>query len=491
MSKFLPVFLVLFALLGGCMDDEEYTVSADDRLLFSTDKVAFDTILSGTPTNTYSFLVYNPAKKAIRIPRVRLGRGAESPFKVNVDGTPLTAGEASDFEIAGRDSIVVYLMVNIPPTDNDEPVDTEDVLYFTTEAGVEQSIKLTASGQDVITMTGERITDYTVLQARRPYRIMDSLVVEKSATLTLAAGTRLYFHANAELIVHGTLQIVGTQSEPVILRGDRLGNMFKGQPYDRIPGQWGGITIKGGSEGNYINYADIHSGLYGIKVDSGSVERNRLTMENSILHNTTHDALSLRVANAWFGNCQITNAGGNCVTLRGGDVTFVHCTIARFFLFTGGAGTAFDFANFDGDVRLPLTRLQVANSIITGYQGDEIMGNLNKQHETDAFDYAFFNCLLNTPKEEEENPRLVNCLWDLNDGSTPPGGTFVMRDGNFFPLPDTQALTFSFNLSPDSKAVGGGDPEISANTYPTDPLGNSRTERSDIGCYQWMEDISE
>lgn len=83
----LLTFLFVFLLLGivGCMKDEDYTTSITDTLSFSKDTVRFDTIISGEPTRTYNFTVYNKANKALRISQVALAKGGNSPFKVNVD----------------------------------------------------------------------------------------------------------------------------------------------------------------------------------------------------------------------------------------------------------------------------------------------------------------------------------------------------------------------------------------------------------------------
>lgn len=475
-------------LVCACLNDDDYTTSPTDVLTFSTDTVAFDTIISGTPTNTYTFTVYNHAKKALRIPQVRLESGENSPFKVNVDGTALSGGVASDFEIAAQDSMIVYLMANVPEQDSDEPVPVEDNLVFTTEAGVEQKVALTAAGQAVVPLTGKRISEDKTFDIARPYRVMDSLVVEQGAVLTLAAGTRLYFHPQASLIVHGTLLINGTADKPVVLRGDRMGYMFDGQPYDRIPGQWGGIELRGTSYGNWFNYADIHSGTFGIRADSSDVNVNKLLLENSVVHNTTNNALDIRMANVYVGNTQITNAGGDCVRVRGGYTTFVHCTVGRFYVFTGGEGVALDFANYDGDVRLPISQLLFANCIVTGYQTDEIMGNQNEEHTDDAYNYVFTHCLINTVKDKEENPRLINCIYDTDDGTVDAEGEAVVREKNFTPAFDTKSLTFSFALSPYSKAIGSGDGEITSLTYPTDPAGRSRGTAPDMGCYQHAEE---
>lgn len=482
--RFLPFFLFLTALLSACMGEDDYTVSPNDKLTFSTDTVALDTVISGCATNTYRFTVYNKASKAMRIAQVGLERGAASPFKLNVDGTPLAGGSATDFEIAAHDSLIVFLMANVPETEGDEPVYEEDKLCFTTEAGVTQKVVLTAWGQTVETLRGCRIAEPTLFAAKRPYRIMDSLVVEQGQTLTLAPGCRLYFHPGAELIVHGSLVIQGSLEKPVTLRGDRLGDMFVNQPYDRIPGQWGGVRLTATSYDNYFNYADIHSGSYGVRVDSSDVSRLKLLVENSIIHNTALHGLDIRMAQVYVGNSQITNAGGDCLHVRGGNVTVVHSTLARFYVFTGGKGAALDFANFDAGVRLPIESLQLANSIITGYQTDEIMGNQNVDFPEDAFNYAFFNCLLNTPQTEEPDPRMVDCLWDQPDKDAAPGDSAVIREKNFTPEPDLTHLLFSFQLAPNSKAVGTANAEISSLTYPNDRLGRPRGNKPDMGCYQ-------
>ena len=483
MRKLLLLFFALLS-LTACLKDDDFTTSKADNLTFSTDTVAFDTIISGTPTNTYTFTVYNRNEKAIRIQRVYLEGSNASHFQVNVDGEPLSDGSGTDFEIAAKDSLMVFLFAKVPDADLDEPVHEESALVFETESGNQHKVILTATGQSVIPLNALTVSSDTTLSSHRPYRIMDSLVVGQGTTLTLAEGTRFYFHAGAKLIVRGTLQVLGSLQHPVEMRGDRLGYMFAGQPYDRIPGQWGGVVLTSESYGNYINYADIHSGNFGIQIDSSDVEQTKLVMENSIVHNTKGDGLSSRMANIYIGNCQLTNSGGNCVKVRGGDATFVHCTIARFYVFTGGSGVALDFANYDGNTRLPLKSIQFANCLITGYQSDEVMGAQNTKYKNDAYEYAFFNCLLNTTHPEKDDNRLVNCFWDDADGEDS-----VKREKNFTPDFDTDALTFSFQLSEKSQAIAHADSTISAATYPYDLLGRPRTGNGnvpDIGCYQHL-----
>ena len=478
----LPLFLwgsfLLLCSLASCMDDEEYSVSPDDRLFFSVDTVKLDTVISGQLTNTYTFQVYNPGKKALRIPRVYLESGSASPYRVNVDGTFLEGGAAGDFEISDGDSLRVFLALNAPDRDEDVPVAENDRLIFVTEAGVAQAVVLTAYGQSVIPLKGKVILSDTLLDARRPYQILDSLYVAEGATLRLGAGVTLLFHPEVNLTVDGTLLAEGTLEAPVMFRGDRLGNMFSNQPYDRVPGQWGGVVLREKSYGNRLNYCDIHSGRFGIQCDSSDVDREKLRLENSIVHNMSGDVLSVRAAKVFVGNSQLTNAGGNCITLHGGHSTFVHCTVGNFYAFKGGRGVALSFTNAEGDTRLPLYQAAFYNSIITGYSEDEIMGSRSERYEEDEFNYLFHRCLLNTPAYEDE--KVQDCLWDGAEEDS------LSREENFYPEFDLKQLIFTFELAEKSKAVHAADAAIAKEYYPLDRNGRSRflDDGPDLGCYE-------
>lgn len=473
--------LFVLCALTACMDDTEFTSSPTDRLAFSADTVRLDTVISGQATNTYTFEVYNPNEKAIRLPQVYLEQGAQSPFRVNVDGTYLEDGSASGFEIEAKDSLRVFLFASIEDSQTDEAVRATDNLVFVTEGGTAQKVNLEAYGQSVIPLRGLILTRDSLLEARRPYQVYDSLVVSRDARLTLAAGVRLYFHPGAQLIVHGSLQAEGTAASPVLFRGDRLGNMFSQQPYDRIPGQWGGIVFTGESYGNRMNFCDVHSGTFGVRCDSSDVSVEKLRLENSIVHNMSGDALTVRAANVFVGNSQITNAGGNCVTLLGGSSTFVHCTIGNFYAFSGGRGVALSFANCEGDIRLPLHRAAFLNCLITGYSTDEVLGTQSERYPNDPFAYSFRNCLLDTPAFEDE--RVSACLWDNDENA-------VFREDNFAPAFDLDRLVFTFGLNPASLAVDNADPEVTRTYYPNDRNGRDRLAdgHPDIGCYELQKD---
>lgn len=465
-------------LLGSCLGDETYSTSSAPALAFSADTVSFDTIISGEVAGTRALSVYNRGAQAVRLRRVWLAQGPASCFHANVDGQ--VVGQADDpagalAEIGPRDSMRVFLSVKLPELDQDEPQAVEDRLCFQTEGGAEQSVVLTASGQSVVALRGLRLTADTTLCPGRPYQVWDSLVVEQGATLTLAAGTTLLLHPDAEIIVRGTLKSEGTPEQPVTLRGDRLGNMFSGQPYDRIPAQWGGVHIQGESYGNLLRHTDLHSANYGLLLDSGDPTREKLRLEQSVVHNVKGDALHARMAKFTALGSQLSNAGGQCLRLEGGDALLVHCTLAQFYAFAGGRDVCLSFTNQGASGPLPLVRADFLNCIITGYGDDEIMA-LPGGDETAPLAYLFQNCLLRTPRTESEQLRA--CQWDEGDSA---------RALNFQPEFDLDHLVFRFSLAPSSKAVGTADADITRQYCPTDRLGRPRMSegvKPDMGAEQ-------
>lgn len=477
-TPLLLLLLLLSLLLSACFEDEDYTTSPDVFLQSDVDTLRFDTVISGEPTNTYTFRLFNPSDKYVRIAQVFLEGGAASPFHVNIDGAVIEDGGAVSLEVAGKDSASVFLMANLPDADADEPQFVRDRLVLITEGGARTEVVLEASGQSVVKMRAVKVTADTRLSSARPYQVFDSLVVAAGATLTLPAGTRLWMHPQARLIVHGTLKAEGTAEAPVVVRGDRLGDMFNNQSYDRIPAQWGGIVIKAESTGNVIDHADIHSATFGILVENGGdAGTERLRMENSVVHNMSGLCLEAENSKIFVGNSQITNGGAGCVALRGGDAVFVHCTIGRFYSFTGGFGAALTFTNADasGDP-LPLLRAEFLNTIITGYSTDEVMAERAHDDAAAAFNFRFDHCLLDT--DPVDDPAIANaCLWDNADAS-------VCREDNFEPAFDFTTLVFTFGLCAESQAVGSADPSVTAAYYPLDLLGRPRGATPDMGCYQ-------
>ncbi|MBO5794558.1 MAG: hypothetical protein J6R11_05725, partial [Bacteroidaceae bacterium] len=229
---------VLLTMVSSCDDYDSWTADPQAQLTFGRDTVSFDTIISTVSSSTQRLLVYNNNESGLRISEVRLKHAGNSPFRVNVDGQFLHDGQGTDFEVRKNDSIFVLVEVTLPDTGGDTIAMYTDSLCFRLQSGALQYVTLMAGGQNALHWRGVRVFDQdTILQSRRPVIVYDSLYVSSGTTLTIEAGTQLFFHQHASMCVDGTLLVNGTLEEPVVFRGDRTGNLFDYLPYDNTPQQ--------------------------------------------------------------------------------------------------------------------------------------------------------------------------------------------------------------------------------------------------------------
>ncbi len=463
---FCSVLVGISSLFSSCNDEESFSTDPSHLLTFSQDTLSFDTVFTSIGSSTALIKVYNPNKEALKISSIVLADASHSGFKVNVDGQKGTS--FSDVEIQGEDSMHIFVEVKIDPQNRDNPILIKDSLVFITN-GVQQDIKLLAYGQDVLILKGKTIKKDTVFTSGRPILIYDSLRIDEGAKLQCEAGTRLYFHSKASVLVHGIIEAQGTLGAPVVFRGDRLDNMFTDLPYDRVPGQWGGIHLFSSSYQNRFDYVDIHSGEYSILCDSSAVDKEKLWLTNSVLHNTKGDALSMTSCKAEIANSKITNAGKNCVNLLGGDYSFTHCTLANFFSWDIRSGVALAYSNYQGKIDYPL-KTSFYNCIITGSSSDEVGGSQSTNGDI-AFDYYFSHSLINT-NEEAASDRLVDITWE--------------KEKNFLYIGKED---YKYDFRPDSLCKGKDIGDIAiARQYPFDMNGRDRLQdgKPDAGCYEWM-----
>ena len=445
----------------SCDDEEHYTSSPSALLTFSEDTVRFDTVFTTIGSTTQLFKVYNRGKASLMISTIRLAGGGSTGFRVNVDGVSATS--FTDVELRRGDSLYVFVEVTVNPRDEDNPFQIRDSLQFFLQSGICQQVQFEAYGQDMVPLRGETFMADTTLTGDRPYVVYDSLVVGRGVTLRMSEGTRLYFHDKAYVRIRGTLLAEGSVERPVVFRGDRLDNIFSYLPYDRLDNQWGGIIIDALSYGNQLNFVDIHSGGWGIRCDSADAALNKLTIENSVIHNVAGDALSAVNGRLWVGNTELTNAGGHCLRVRGGDVQVVYSTLANFYPWAY-RGAALSLSN----EWCPLTRADFRSCIITGYSSNELMLWPTSAPDSLTFNYRFDHCLLNVPADSIQGDRYVEVRIDSVEHE-------VSRIANF-PLIDTDIFYYDFSLDSLSQAVGAGNPEDALNLYPLDRLGRSRLE---------------
>ena len=94
MKRIFYFFTILLALVA-CEDDDSFSTSTGLRLTFSVDTLQMDTVFSRTPSSTYTFWVHNTNDDGIRLSTVKLRRGNQSGFRVNVDGVYLDNSNGS------------------------------------------------------------------------------------------------------------------------------------------------------------------------------------------------------------------------------------------------------------------------------------------------------------------------------------------------------------------------------------------------------------
>lgn len=458
--------------LAACAEDDSFSTSRSDVLSFSVDTVKMDTTFSNVPTPTHSFWVYNHSGKALRCSSVRLENGNQTGYRVNVDGSylsPESGYQTQDVEIRKGDSVRVFVELTSPIQHADDPQLVADNLLFQLESGVQQKVNLKAYSWDAQLLTNLRVRENQTLQSRQPVVVYGGIRVDSLATLTIGAGTTLYFHENAGLQVYGTLKLQGSVGAEVVMRGDRIDHMFDYLPYDRTPGQWQGIELMPSSYGNEMTYADIHSAYHGVLVDSSDVSRQKLLMQSSTVHNCQGYGVMVDSAKVQICNSQITNTLQNPLYVHGGDVEVNGCTIAQFYPFDARRATAIGFS-------APLPNLTVKNTLVTGYHDDEVVWSEPKDGE--VFNFLFDHCVLRTEKmQTDDSLKFTHVIYEDLKDTTKFGE-------KHFKLFDTDNLKYDFHLRKESAAVGVADP---ATSLPFDRNGMRRKEEPSVGCYE-LED---
>ena len=434
--------IVHCALFTACEDYDSFSTASGLNLSFEVDTLKMDTVFSRSSSSTYTFWVHNYHSEGIRLSSVRLSRGNQTGFRVNVDGSYLDNANGSlvtNLEIRRKDSILVFVELTPADAQQLQPRQVEDDLVFTLENGNVQKVNLRAWAWDAERWDNVTLQRDTTITSARPVIVLGKLTIANGVTLTLR-NTTLFFHDQAGIDVHGTLV-----TDSCLLRGDRLDRMFSYLPYDRVSGQWGGVHFFGDSKNNVLMDTEIrNAGDYGIQYDSVAFNALdlRLDMFRCIIHNCEGSGLVSRNANIRMRECQITNTGGDCLSIEGGLTVMSRCTLAQFYPFSADRGAALRFTNAMSHVGLLCD-----SSIITGYADDVVMGN--QTDTTHVFEYRFMHSLLRTPKvETADSVSFTDILWESPKDS--------IQGKRQFRLIDEDNLIYDFHLDSLSTAKGLG-----------------------------------
>jgi hypothetical protein len=459
----LPLLILsVIALITLSCQKNSFITSKNAIVSFSSDTLFFDTVFTSTGSITQSVKIINGNDQKLKLSDVKLMGGAQSRFAINIDGTP--GPELGDIELEARDSVYIFVAVRINPDTANLPFIVQDSIAVSYN-GNQQYIQLQAYGQNAIFLRNQTITTNTIWNNTLPYVILGGLQVDTNTTLTISKGCRIYLHADAPLLVDGTLQVQGVDSNRVWFRGDRLDD-----PYSGFPGSWPGILFRGASVNNILRFAVIKNAYQGIVSELPSSNASPKVVLNECIVDNIYDAAILGdQTSIQATNCLISNSGKNIELGYGGDYQFTHCTVASY---------SNDYFAHTQPV------LYVSNY--------EFQGNTPIEADLSA---SFTNCIFwggfgNVDDEvvvsrQGNGPFSVsfsNCLWKVK---TAPAGvnTFniIANSDPLFDSVNTSRNFYDFHLKPGSPAIDKGAPTGT----PIDLDGKPRpVGLPDLGCYE-------
>ena len=327
----------------------------------------------------------------------------------------------------------------IDADDSLEPQRYSDQLEFITNGSV-QEVEVEAWAWNVTRLHSFAVEDDLTLTAQRPYIIFDTLTVNPGITLTIEPGAWLLFHDKASLNVKGRILALGETDKFIRMSGDRLDDILPDVAYDQLAGQWGGIEIGAESFGNRMEFVNMRSTTFGLRIDScGDLSKNKLTLINSWLHNSQGSVLSSEYAAVDAYGCCFSEAAGNVVRLKGGKHNFVQCTIANAYLFSSlflpNLYLEHCMPEAEEENGQPFMSASFENGIIWGDIGSPI-----EPGDLIGSDVYMRNMLFKADGSDDEN--FINCLWN--------------EDPLFYTI--REDYYFDYRLQPDSPALGAGNP---------------------------------
>jgi hypothetical protein len=452
-------FIILF--FFSCKKDS-FITSSDASINFSTDTLHFDTVFVSTGSITQFVKIINTNNQKILLSDVKLMGGSNSVFKINIDGNSST--EATNIEIAANDSIYVFVSVLINSNNSNLAFILQDSIQVSFNNN-QRYIQLQAYGQNAHFLNKKEITGNVIWSNDLPYVILGGLQIDSNAGLTIQKGCKIYFHADAPLIVDGTLNVQGVDSARVYFLGDRLDD-----PYDNFPGSWPGIYFMQSSKDNVMQFAVIKNAYQGTVAENLSTDGiPKLTLNDCIIDNIYDAGILGAQTNITAQNCLVSNCGRNIVLGYGGNYSFTNCTVASYSNdYITHTSPVLSISNYVASSTGNLTAAMNANFINCIFWGspgsvdDEIIAS---QQGTDAFNINF-----------------NYCLWRMKDipaNVTAPG---ILSVDPIFDSINNQTRFYDFHLKIGSPAIDAG----AFTGIPFDLDGNPRVAAgaTDIGCYE-------
>ncbi len=322
LQSFIAIIFLSICIFTSCKKDS-FITSADARLSTSIDSLKFDTVFTTTGSLTKSFKIFNNNDQKLLLSKIKLGGGATSAFKMNVNG--IAAAELNNVEVAANDSIYVFVTVTVNQTTANLPFIISDSVLIDFN-GRNAKVNLEAFGQNATFIRNGLIIGNVSFTNTLPYVILGGLQVASTGSLTINTGTKIYCHADAPIIIDGTLICNGTKLQPIVFAGDRLDD-----PFNSFPASWPGIYFRNTSKDNVLQFTNVKNAYQAVVVLQPSVNTNpKLILRQCIIDNSLDAGLLCTNTNVVAENCLISNCGRNVESNYGGTYSFTHCTIAAY-----------------------------------------------------------------------------------------------------------------------------------------------------------------
>jgi len=461
MKNLQSFFTVFFIIIIVSCQKTSFIDSPNAAISFSADTLHFDTVFTTVGSVTQSFKIFNKNDQKLRLTQVKLMGGAQSPYKLNVDGA---AGVSfSDIELEPNDSVYIFVSITINPNNEDLPFIEQDSILVNYN-GNNKYVQLQAFGQNANFYHNQKITANTIWNSNLPYVIVGGLSVDSNVTLTINKGCRIYFHADAPFIVNGTLKVDGEvdDSTRVTFSGVRLDEGYKD-----LPAAWPGIYFTSSSINNVLTYAIIKNAYQGIITESAN-SNPKITLNQCIIDNI-YDAGIVSIASSIKAvNCLISNCGSNISIAAGGNYSFNYCTVASY------ANAYLDHKNpvlyvtnaYDQNQTFALNA-HFQNCIFYGEGGtveDEVV--VDQQVSANLFDVTFENVLYKN-KTDKTDPLFKNSL---------------KNEAPQFDSIDAGRRNFNFHLKATSPAIDKGI--VTGILIDLDGKPRGTLNLPDLGCYE-------
>ena len=452
---FLGASFWLLLMAVSCNRDDINFESPTQLLRFSADTVFCDTVYNQVRSETYAVKIYNNEDKDVMIPKISLGNGNASLYRINVDGKAGT--NFSNIPLRKKDSLFIF--VEIAPVANAPQAIAEDQINFESAAG-KQHVTLFSVVQDaeffIESKTNPNIlstnTNWTNEKAKI---IFGNLTVDAGKKLDIQKGTKVYFFKNAGLKIgkNAELNVKGELNNEIIFRGDRSETK-----YDTIPKNWQGISFDVGAKLD-MNYARVFGGTRGLEM----METTAI-IKNSIIHTHQEYGIYAVKSNITASNLVMNNCGeADLGIFKGGTYTITHSTLANYWDFNSalpalGIYATNEYQNGATLENGPLN-LNVKNSIIYGNTENLVeLKPISGQTFTTDFSYN---------------------LLKYGTKATYATSNSIKNQDPKFQNYFTQKL--NLRVKPDSPAKAKG---VYLSGFPTDISGITRTNPPTIGAYQ-------